>query len=332
MAGIVTDACFCVKTGGNAQMQPSQLLRRERLARRVARMSRTADEIASQPAVWAEALARSADASASLPPEGRSVAVIGCGTSYYVAEAFARAREDRGLGVTDAVVASEFSAGARGYDAVLAISRSGTTTEVVRALTTLPEGLGSVAISAVADGPVAEVADALVLMDFADERSVVQTRFATTTLLVLRAHLGEDVAPAIGDAAVAVEAVLPADPTAGLEHFVFLGTGWTLGLADEAALKMREAALAWSESYPAMEYRHGPISVAGPSTLVWMFGAWDDDLERDVRATGATVVAGSGLDPLAELILAQRFAVALAEGKGLDPDQPRHLTRSVVLS
>jgi fructoselysine-6-P-deglycase FrlB-like protein len=295
-------------------------------------MSLTAEEIASQPAVWADALARSNDASALLPAEGRTVAVIGCGTSYYVAEAFARAREDRGLGITDAVVASEFSAGSRGYDSVLAISRSGTTTEVVRALTALPDGLTSVAMTAVGDSPVASAADRVVLLDFADERSVVQTRFATTALLMLRVHLGEDVSTAIADAAVAVDAALPADPRAGLDHFVFLGTGWTLGLADEAALKMREAALAWSESYPAMEYRHGPISLAGPSTLVWMFGARDDDLERDVRATGATVVAGSDLDPLAELILAQRLAVALAEAKGLDPDRPRHLTRSVVLS
>jgi glucosamine--fructose-6-phosphate aminotransferase (isomerizing) len=332
MARIVTDAWFCVKAGRNAQMQPSRLLRRERLARTVARMSLTAEEIASQPAVWAEALERSTDATRLLPGHGRAVAVIGCGTSYYVAEAFARAREDAGLGVTDAAVASEFSVGPRAYDSIVAISRSGTTTEVVRALRALPEGLPSVAISAVPDGPVAAAADALVLLDFADERSVVQTRFATSTLLLLRAHLGEDLASAIDDAAVAVEAALPVDPGAGLEQFVFLGTGWTLGLADEAALKMREAALAWSESYPAMEYRHGPISLAGPSTLVWMFGAVDDDLERDVRATGATVVAGSDLDPMADLILAQRLAVALAEAKGLDPDRPRHLTRSVVLS
>jgi fructoselysine-6-P-deglycase FrlB-like protein len=294
-------------------------------------MSLTAEEIASQPGMWAEALARSADLPA-LPRAGQAIAVIGCGTSYYVAKAFARAREDRGLGVTDAVVASEFSAGSRAYDSVLAVSRSGTTTEVVRALTTLPDGLPSVAITAVGDSPVAAAAGALVLLDFADERSVVQTRFATTTLLLLRAHLGEDVTAAIADAEVAVGSALPVDPAAGLEQFVFLGGGWTIGLADEAALKMREAALAWSESYPAMEYRHGPISLAGPSTLVWIFGGGDDGLERDVRATGATVVAGSDLDPLAELILAQRLAVALAESKGLDPDRPRHLTRSVVLT
>jgi fructoselysine-6-P-deglycase FrlB-like protein len=48
-------------------------------------------------------------------------------------------------------------------------------------------------------------------------------------------------------------------------------------------------------------------------------------------SVGATVVGG-GLDPMAELIVIQRAAVALAESRGLDPDRPRNLTRSVVLS
>jgi CRISPR-associated protein Cas5a/b/c len=47
--------------------------------------------------------------------------------------------------------------------------------------------------------------------------------------------------------------------------------------------------------------------------------------------TGAHVEC-SGLDPMADLIRAQRLAVALAEAKGLNPDKPRHLTRSVLLS
>jgi fructoselysine-6-P-deglycase FrlB-like protein len=49
-----------------------------------------------------------------------------------------------------------------------------------------------------------------------------------------------------------------------------------------------------------------------------------------VRATGATVREAS-LDPMAELVLVHRTAIALAEAKGLDPDHPAHLTRSVVL-
>ena len=293
-------------------------------------MSATAEEIASQPATWSAALSRSAQATAVLPAAGPSVAVIGCGTSFFVAEAVARAREASGGGLTDAIVASEFVPGLRPYDRVLAISRSGTTTEVVRALGSLPADLPSTAISAVADSPVVRAADDALVLEFADERSVVQTRFATTTILLLRAHLGENVDAALADASVAVAAPLPVVASA-FDHFVFLGTGWTVGLADEAALKLREASLSWSESYPAMEYRHGPVSLAGPRTLVWMLGVDDEHLAGDVRATGATVVGG-GMDPLAELILVQRLAVGLAEAKGLDPDHPRHLTRSVVLS
>lgn len=292
-------------------------------------MSRTAEEIASQPETWAWALERLPAVERALPASGQRVAVIGCGTSLYVAEAYARAREDRGSGETDAVVASEFTP-SRPYDRVLAISRSGTTTEVVRALESLPAELPSTAISAVAGAPVARAARDSVILDGADEESVVQTRFATTTLALLRARLGEDLGPAINDARDAVARALPFEPGA-FERFVFLGTGWTVGLAHEAALKMREAALAWSESYPAMEYRHGPISLAGPDTIVWHLGPADPALVADVEATGALVVRGE-LDPMAELILVQRTAVELALARGLDPDHPRNLTRSVVLS
>jgi fructoselysine-6-P-deglycase FrlB-like protein len=80
-----------------------------------------------------------------------------------------------------------------------------------------------------------------------------------------------------------------------------------------------------------MEYRHGPISVAGPRSVVWALGAVDAGVLEAAAATGATVVGGE-LDPMAELIVIQRMAVALADHRGLDPDRPRHLTRSVVLS
>ncbi|MFD0823734.1 SIS domain-containing protein, partial [Micromonospora zhanjiangensis] len=142
-------------------------------------------------------------------------------------------------------------------------------------------------------------------------------------------------------------APLPIDPRR-VEQATFLGRGWTVGLAHEAALKCREAATFWSEAYPAMDYRHGPISVAGPGRLVWAFGEIPAGLAEDIAATGAVFVhsrthgrhtvlgswaAGrTPLDPMADLILAQRFAVALAASRGLDPDAPRHLTRSVVLT
>jgi fructoselysine-6-P-deglycase FrlB-like protein len=281
----------------------------------------TRREVASQPAVWRRA-ARLAPA--GLPPRGGRVAAVGCGTSLYVAQSYAAAREAAGHGETDAFPASEFPAGRR-YDRVLAISRSGTTTEVLRLVER--RGPGTVAITADERSPLAELAAEVVALPFADEESVVQTRFATSVLALLRAHLGEDVEPLAAQAEDALAAPLPA--VERFEHFVFLGTGPSVGLAAEAALKLREAAGAWSESYPLMEYRHGPLSVAGPRSLVWMLEP-DGTLATEIRATGASVVEAAR-DPLAELVLIHRAAIALAGARGLDPDAPRNLSRSVVL-
>ncbi len=252
---------------------------------------------------------------------------MGCGTSAFMAQAFASLREAAGHGETDAFPASEMPGG-RSYQAIVAISRSGTTTEVLRLLEVAQAP--TVAMTAVAGSPIARAADHAVVLEFADERSVVQTRFATSTLALLRAHLGQDLGQAMADAEVELGADLPLEPGA-FDHYVFLGTGWTVGLAHEAALKMREASGSFAESYPAMEYRHGPISLAGRRSAVWALGQVDPRLLEDVSATGATVVAGQ-LDPMAELIQVQRTAVALAELRGMDPDHPRNLTRSVVLS
>jgi len=140
---------------------------------------------------------------------------------------------------------------------------------------------------------------------------------------------GEDLEQPISDTEAALSTPLPVDPSE-CEPFVCLGRGWTIGLASEAALKFREAAGAWAEAYPAMEYRHGPISVASSSTLVWCLGPVEDALVSDIDATGACVVH-DGRDPMAALVVLQRTAVALAEARGLDPDRPQHLSRSVVL-
>lgn len=285
------------------------------------------DEIASQPDCWAAVVEEAPSFEAILPQPGERVAVVGCGTSWYMAQCYAAMRESAGLGHTDAFAASEASTG-RDYDRIVAITRSGTTTEVLDVLSRARDRIPTVAITADEATPVVAAAAQVIVLPFADERSVVQTRFATTTLTLLRAHLGHDLTAAIADARVAVAEALPDAADRG--QFTFLGRGWTVGLANEAALKMREASLSWAESYPAMEYRHGPISIGDARSLVWMLGAAPDGLRAEVTATGATWVR-SELDPLADLIRAQRLAVAVGHARGLDPDNPRNLSRSVIL-
>ncbi|GHC73572.1 SIS domain-containing protein [Streptomyces cinnamoneus] len=292
--------------------------------------SLTARELATQPDCWRRA-ADAAAGAAGLPLPGERVAVTGCGTSWFMAQSYAALREAAGHGETDAFPASGFPA-ARPYDRVVAITRSGTTTEVLQLLEGLRGRVPTLAVTADPKTPVREAADEVAVLDWADEESVVQTRFATTALAFLRAGLPEGAAAVASAAADAARTVADPLPEAALaaDQWTFLGSGWTYGLAQEAALKMREAAGAWTEAYPAMEYRHGPVAIAAPGRVVWAFGALPEGLAAEIERTGA-MLAGGGADPMADLIRAQRLAVTVAESRGLDPDAPRNLTRSVVL-
>jgi glutamine---fructose-6-phosphate transaminase (isomerizing) len=289
-------------------------------------MTLTEDEIRSQPDLWQ----RVSDEPVPdhLADRGRRMLVLGCGTSAFMAMSYAALRERAGYGETDWAYGSEVPLGRR-YDTILALTRSGTTTEIIDAVRSL-DAQRTVMLTAVPGGPLAPLVDHSVVLDFADEQSIVQTRFPTTSMTLLRRALGEDPAPAIADCEAALDLPLPVDPS-DYGHFVFLGTGWTVGLAHEGALKMRESAQAWAESYPAMDYRHGPIAVAGPRSLVWILGTPPAGLAEQVRSTGAHVETSS-LDPVAQLVQVQRLAVAAAQARGLDPDRPRALTRSVVLT
>jgi fructoselysine-6-P-deglycase FrlB-like protein len=289
-------------------------------------------EIESQPDTWRQAAARAGDVARDLPVRGDRLAIIGCGTSLFIGQALAGLREAAGHGEADAFPASEMPNG-RSYDAVLAVSRSGTTTEVLRALDAMPAGVSTLAICAVADTPIERAVDHGVTLEFADEDAIVQTRFPTAVVALVRAHLAGSVERVEALARAGEEALEEALPQhlADFERFVFLGSGWAVGVANEAALKLREAAGAWTEAYPAMEFRHGPVSATSSSTLVWAMGPVDRHVLDAAGHAGATVV-NHGRDPIVELIIVQRAAVALARARGVDPNHPRHLSRSVVLS
>jgi fructoselysine-6-P-deglycase FrlB-like protein len=288
-------------------------------------MSKFEHEFTTQPEMWRRA-AELASTVTLFPPDAR-VAFVGCGTSLYVAQAAAAYRNEQMLGESDAFPASEVPPGRR-YDAVVAISRSGTTTEILDATAVLVPNTRTLAITAVDDSPLARLVAERIVLSFADEQSIVQTRFATSALSLLLASFGWNV----GASAARAEVFLgePPEEVGAADHFVFLGRGVGAALANEAALKLREVLGAWTESYPTMEYRHGPISVASERSLVWILDDAEPSIDDEIAITGARVVR-CGSDPLAGLVRVHRAVQQLATRRGIDPDHPRFLVRSIML-
>lgn len=284
----------------------------------------TIAEIASQPEMWERVLS-DAHVGDALPRSGERVLALGCGTSFYIAEAWAHMRNEAGLGRTRAAVPSQLT-WVEEDESILLLSRSGTTGDVERVGRELAGAHRVVGIIGTAGTPIEALCEERVLLDFADERSVVQTRFATTTLALLR----RSIAQATGHLPEQAREALGMDlPLGGHDHVVFLGSGWSAAIAHEAALKLLEASGAWTEAYPLREYQHGPIAAADERTLVWSMSPVDEELRENVERTGASLREAT-LDPMAELVLAHRVAIELARRAGRDPDQPAHLSRSVV--
>lgn len=283
-------------------------------------------EIASQPEIWSQVADFAPSVAGLLPRPGEKVAITGCGSSWFMAMSYAALRESLGQGETDVWVASEYNF-SRKYDRVVALSRSGTTTEVIEATSKITTP--SVVITAIHNSPIAANTTEEIVMPFADEESVLQTRWATAALGLLRTSLGFDLRTIVDDAEKALAESI--DQQIELEQISFLGRGWTYGLAQEAALKTRESAQFWAEAYPALDYRHGPLSISQPGRGVWIFGDVPGSLIADIQKTGAHLEL-SKLDPMAHLIKAQRVAIGIAKKRGLNYDSPRGLARSIILT
>ncbi|OUM94764.1 MAG: hypothetical protein BAA04_11510 [Firmicutes bacterium ZCTH02-B6] len=299
-------------------------------------MTHTEKEILSQPELWERALEQSREVAGQLKElAGSGMALVGAGSSYYVGIAAARYLNAVGVAAARAVPASEFAP--RAGELVLCISRSGTTTEILEAVSAAKEaGNVTLALTAEPASPLAQETHEVISLAYVREDSVVQTGSATTAMLLLRAaadllagrvppvHLPEELRRSLAE---------DVEPLAQHDHVVVLGSSWRLGVACEAALKLQEMAQLWTERYVPLEYRHGPISCAGPRTHVEILDPWDERigaLTADIQRVGARVRVAAA-DPLVELVRLQRVGLKTALRRGLNPDKPRHLTRSVVL-
>lgn len=174
------------------------------------------------------------------------------------------------------------------------------------------------------------------------------------TLVKALEALPEDTGKNIARFASDMEAL--AQKHTDMKVFVGLGSGEHYGLAGEASIKVKEMTLTPSECYYSLEYRHGPISIADPRTVIAYYvsdntAEEDTKLIQELKALGACVVAlGNVTEEIAaladvsykteigndvnlpELIIPmQYFGAYLAIARGYDPDRPQNLTKAIIL-
>lgn len=289
----------------------------------------------------------------------RRIVVVGCGTSYFLAQTIAAAFNLNGRQAV-AVPGAEWTHQSNAYLAdtvdtcVLALSRSGESTETVQAVEASRKvGIPTIAITCAEGSAIERAADQSLYLPTHPEEGVVMTSSASVMLLAGLRLVGTNLDASVIDAArTAMEEVSTKSSSllANRNHFAYLGSGPLFGLGAEGALKLQEMSLSYTQNYHSMEYRHGPISLVDRNSLVVMLyseemQAEEDKLAADIRSKGAVVIGlggpgdlsvdirGSALARLPAMLPAlQIFGERVAQSKGLNTESPRHLTKVVVLA
>jgi glutamine---fructose-6-phosphate transaminase (isomerizing) len=278
----------------------------------------TLREILSQTAAWEDAIATvraRQDALRELWARHRyaDVLVTGCGSPYYLSLMLAPLIQQQ-LGVrarmfpaSELLLFPETVTPPDGVPLLITISRSGRTTEVIRATAAYRAAVPALPILAIGcepETPLVKQADVALVVTKAQEQSVVQTGSLSAMTVTAQAAVaalarnGEvdamEVLPALGERLITTQhhlaRQLGSDPR--YERFYFLGSGLQYGMANEANLKMKEMSLSVSEAFHFLEFRHGPMSMVNDQTLVvGMLSERARDYElavlREMRAQGA---------------------------------------------
>lgn len=337
----------------------------------------TLREIMSQPDVWGKALT-------AFDPQDRPlqswlesgafkhVIVTGCGSTYYLALTAARLLRRSSVNAiacpaSELLLHSESICIPSQRHLLLSVSRSGLTSETTRAQQHFKAKAQGPALAVTCDSgsPLASASDLAIAIDAAQEESVAQTRSFSSMAVALQQlvaavaghdHSASRQLPAFcrqlleryGDLARSL------GENSAIKKFFFLGSGALYGIACEAMLKMKEMSLSYSEAYHTLEFRHGPMSMAGADSLVIGLispkaARQEIRLLHEMAAMGSRVLAiGSAPSqfpnqvklpaelpawcaPVLYLPVLQLLAYHRAIFNGCDPDQPKRLSAVVSL-
>jgi len=333
----------------------------------------TRAEILSQSEAWSEAIAVTRAASFPNPEKYEQVIFSGCGSTYYLSLAAAAlyqeltGRSARAVPGGELLLNSQTVVGRNSISPYLlvAISRSGTTTETVKAVEKFKkEKRGDVIVISNYDEALSQFGDINIIIQRGQEESVAQTRsfasmFVAATAMCARMAGRDDLVDAMGKLPEIGSWVIDnyeslakeIGENLNFDGFYFLGSGIRYGLACEVNLKMKEMTLTHSEPFHFLEFRHGPMSMVNENAIV--VGMLSDaNLSHEKAVLNEMQALGGKIVMLAEsdadisfmsqipeqvrgvlyLPVLQLMAYHRSLAKGLNPDKPTNLTAVVKLN
>lgn len=280
----------------------------------------TLQEILSQPKVWSETEtqlreSRLLEKYAELFSPRSPWLFVGCGSSYYLSRLIAALWTKHfyipatGVPASELLFAPEETLRRLGTEQVVLMSRSGETTEVLRAAEVLQKHktVQTLGVTCNPQSLLETLCTHTFKLSWADEKSMVMTRSFTAILLAFQRlalqfvgdtqfTAGLDRLPRRGQAWLDTHARRIRDFAARkkFKDYVFLGQGAHYWLAQEAGLKITEMSSSYAQVYHSMEFRHGPRSIAGPDTLITFFvsdaaAAEEELLVKELKQLGAGI-------------------------------------------
>ena len=302
--------------------------------------------------------------------EQKTVAFIGCGSSYAIAKSLALISSIRFKCPTLAIAAGDLLLHADRYaplleqSALVAISRSGSTSELLMAVDELAERKCSfqlISLCCVESSPLSQKSQFSLEMPWAFDESVCQTRCVTNlyfagALLIAGAGddrmMAEDLKRTVAGGNAYMASIEPLLKKVALEDWdnaVVLADAEIGGLAEEGALAYKEICQLPSNYYHLLDARHGPMVLFGPKTLAVIGLSSGNkrelDMVQDVARKGARVIMYSDISLEVEGVLNISFGQKLthaargipfilinqllsfykAASTGVDPDAPTGL-------
>lgn len=245
----------------------------------------------------------------------------------------------------------------------IGLSQSGRSPDLLAAMSAAADGgARTLAMVNVADSPLAAQSDVVLPLHAGPEQSVAATKsfiaMLAASAALVAAWTGDE---ALADAVTGLPELLArawecdwstlADALADARGLYVIGRGPGFGIAQEAALKLKETCGLHAEAFSAAEVRHGPMALVGPDMPLLVFRQEDasaegvDALVADAVAQGAPVLVASdrpvpagaihlshpaahpALTPIAAVQAFYRAANALSVRRGFDPDRPPHLRK-----